>query len=127
MTSREDALASEGHRRIRALIVDQDECNLVLATEALTSFGAGFDVATARSIEEARTWVRTFDPELVLLDEAFSGLATDLERVDPGEPRKLVLVSSGPVLDSCPPYSAVLAKPITLGSLLGVTRRLSFN
>ena len=114
-------------RRARALIVDQDECTLVLATEALTSFGPGFDVATARSIEEARTWVRTFEPELVLLDEAFAELAGDL---DPAEPvaRKLVLVSSsGPATPPAPGYFDVLEKPVTLSSLLGVARRVQSN
>jgi len=118
------AMAGTPTRRARALVVDQDECNLVLATEALTSFGPGFDVATARSLEEARTWVRTFQPELVLLDEAFADLAADL---DPTEPlaRKLVLVSSAnPRPASLPAYFDVLEKPVTLSSLLGVARRV---
>jgi hypothetical protein len=93
----------------------------VLATETLTSFGPGFDVATARTAEEARTWMGTFDPELVLLDEAFSELVDDFHGGN-GE-RRLVLLSSLPETGERGRYFEVLGKPLTLGSLLAVSKR----
>jgi DNA-binding response OmpR family regulator len=119
---------SGARRKTRALIVDGDERTLVLATEALTSFGPGFDVATARSLDEARVWVHTFDPELVLLDEAFADLALDLRRTQMDRPLKVVLVtSSTEEPHDGHPYFEVLAKPVTLSSLLRVARRTQLH
>ncbi len=53
--------------RPRALIVDPDDGFLAFAAEALHSFRPGFEVATARTLDQADEWLETFHPDLLLL------------------------------------------------------------
>lgn len=67
--------------KLRALVVDRDETFLAFAAEALHSFRPGFDVATARSAEQAAEWLDTFSPDLLLMgsdDDALEVFARDL-------------------------------------------------
>ena len=62
-----------GSRTIRrALVVDDEEESLAFAAEALHSFAPGFEVATARNLEQADAWLDTFPPDVLLLDRKFS-------------------------------------------------------
>ena len=57
----------DGPVRPRALIVDCDDGFLAFAAEALHSFRPGFEVATARTLDQAGEWLETFHPDLLLL------------------------------------------------------------
>jgi DNA-binding response OmpR family regulator len=59
--------------RMKALVLDDDEEALAFAAEVLSSFAPGFDVATARDLEEAILWLGVFHPNLLLLEPRLCG------------------------------------------------------
>lgn len=120
--------------RRRALIVDGDAGSLAFAAEVLNSFRPGFEVATARDLGEAREWLDTFHPDLVLL-----GLEHTLEQTGPragtllDDPRmrdcKVVVISDEPDAGSALPAGPlargqVLSRPLKLQTLLSAVRGL---
>jgi DNA-binding response OmpR family regulator len=111
---------------MRALVVDSDEDVLVFAAEALNSFAPGFDVATARGLEEAVLWLDVFPPDILLLDPALCGGRLEaLSQKVRGDYRsrhcKIVAVSAEPAWDGA---DAVLSKPLQLEPLLDTVRLL---
>jgi DNA-binding response OmpR family regulator len=111
---------------MRALVVDVDEDVLVFAAEALNSFAPGFDVATARDLEEAVLWLDVFPPDIVLVDPTLCGgrLETLSKKVRAdyrSRHCKIVAVSAEPAWDG---VDAVLSKPLQLEPLLDTVRLL---
>lgn len=112
--------------RMRALVVDSDEEVLVFAAEALNSFAPGFDVATAKDVEEAVLWLDVFPPDVLLLDPEVCGGGIErlLERVRAdfrSRHCKIVAFTVDPGRNG---VDAVLAKPLQLERLLDTVRRL---
>ncbi len=122
--------------RRRALVIDSDgECR-AFAAEALHSFRPGFDVATARDLDEAQSWLETFQPDLVLvnLDEpgpAIEALTERLGRGPLGSRPQVVLCVDDPSDEAQATAltqlgaRALLPRPLDLGALLGAVRRLT--
>ncbi|MGH8915742.1 MAG: Gfo/Idh/MocA family oxidoreductase, partial [Acidimicrobiia bacterium] len=54
--------------RHRVLVVGTDEQQLAFVTRALEAFRPGFEVATARTPEEASRWMEAFSPEVIIHD-----------------------------------------------------------
>ena len=112
--------------RMRALVVDADEDVLVFAAEALNSFAPGFDVATARDLEEAVLWLDVFPPDVLLLDPVVCGGSIEKlsERIRAdyrSRHCRIVAVSADPTWGGA---DAVLAKPLQLEPLLDTVRHL---
>ena len=112
----------ETEYRHRVLVVGTDEHQLSFVTRALEDFRPGFDVATARTPEEASRWIEAFSPEVIILDADLTA-ATEpdsqrwLETV--GSTSVLVLGAEQPGLL---PEATMLAKPLRLPSLLSAMR-----
>jgi DNA-binding response OmpR family regulator len=120
--------------RQKALIVDDDEGVLAFAAEALHSFSPGFDVATARSLEQARQWLHTFHPDLAILDldlpDGRGDQLASLLREDPRTRGCRILLVSEDITDELrraherTGTQAVLGKPVRLQPLLATVRSL---
>ncbi len=119
--------------RKKALVVDEDAGVLAFAAEALNSFRPGFDVATARSVDEAAAWLDTFFPDLLLLGLDPASSAEDLAVALRSDSRtshcQIIVMAQNPATEIRlnPVWvgaQAVLAKPIGLKTLLTTVRRL---
>ena len=116
-------------RTFRALVVDADQETLAFTAEALNSFVPGFEVATARTLEEAGAWLERFRPDVVLLDMRSSCDGADgfLARIR-DDPRtrscRIVLLSriGSPGPSDLDAGIALLRKPFGLGELLATVR-----
>jgi DNA-binding NtrC family response regulator len=91
-------------RRLRALVVDEDDGVLAFAAEALHSFRPGFEVATARNPRQAREWLGSMEPDLLLTD-----------------PTRMDEILRDPRLRNCKIMG--LSKPLRLQSLLSAVRK----
>ena len=119
---------------MRALVVDDDEEVLVFAAEALNSFAPGFDVATARDLEEAVLWLDVFSPDILLLNPELCGgnvlkMAERLKADHRTRNCKIVAVSTGKsarvvIAPAEIGADAALAKPLQLQALLDTVRLL---
>ncbi len=126
--------AGEPAARKRVLVVDDDPGVLGFAAEALDSFRPGFEVATARSGEQALAWLEGFRPHLILVSCGRSGEAGDgLRSVVVGDPRtahcKIIAMSESLAAEmrlnpARLRVHATLTKPLKLKTLLSTVRRL---
>lgn len=115
----------EAEERHRVLVVGTDEEQLGFVTRALEAFRPGFEVATARTPEEASRWIEAFSPEVILLDADIAAAAEPnsqqwLETM--GSTSVLVLGGEQPTLL---PEAIRLAKPLRLPSLLSAIREVA--
>lgn len=118
----------------RALVVDPDPELLAFAATALGSFRPGFDVATARSIEDAAAWLETFYPDLLILavdrlGDNVDGFMLSLRSDRRTSTCSIIALADRPsdelrLNPARVRADALLARPIGLRSLLGVVRRL---
>jgi DNA-binding response OmpR family regulator len=113
--------------RRRALVVDRDEAHLAFVAEALSSFRPGFEVATARDLDQAEEWLDTFHPDLLLLDLDLPVEATDhlTERLreDP-RTRNCKILGIGPDRPAARRAEATLPRPLHLKTLLSAVQKL---
>jgi len=128
------AVRGEPHKRLRALVVDDDLEILAFAAEALNSFAPGFDVATARDTQQAAAWLETFQPDLLVAELKFGSDGTaslpGRLRADPRTRQCRILITSSfapgdPRVEQARlEADAVLLKPIGLPFLLDTIRRV---
>jgi CheY-like chemotaxis protein len=114
--------------RMKALVIDDDEEVLAFAAEVLNSFAPGFDVATARDLEEAILWLGMFHPDLLMVDprlcgDKLSAITAALQGDHRSRGCKIVVLSSNVLLEWFREPErfgahAILAKPLQLQDLL---------
>ena len=114
--------------RMKALVIDDDEEVLAFAAEVLNSFAPGFDVATARDLEEAMLWLGVFQPDLLLVDpklcgDKLSAITATIQGVHASSGCKIVLLSGDVPAEwfrepARMGVHAILAKPLQLQDLL---------
>ena len=83
-----DVALSVDHRAARGRVLAVDDDRQVGATVRDVLTDVGFVVRTAQGGEEALALVRTFDPDVVLLDVMMPGMSGDevLDRLHAGHP-----------------------------------------
>lgn len=125
-SSRSNGQRDDAEVRHRVLVVGTDEPLLGFVTRALDAFRPGFEVATARTPEEARNWMETFRPEVIILDGDLAAAA------EPGSDRWLETMASTSVLllgaeqQDQLPGATILTKPLRLPSLLSAMREVAW-
>ena len=112
---------------MKALVVDADEEVLVFAAEALNSFAPGFDVATARDLDEAVLWLDVFPPDVLLLapeigEGSIERLSARIRADHRSRHCKIVAVVRGG--SAWNGADAVVVKPLRLEQLLDTVRLL---
>ena len=120
--------------RLKALVIDDDEGVRAFAAEALNSFAPGFDVATARDVEEAILWLGAFHPDLLLIDsrlwdDGFSAVSSAFRQDLRNKDCKIVMLGRRSRLDvflGPDPIEThgLLDKPLQLRSLLQTVQSL---
>ena len=108
----------------RVLVASPDESLLHLATDALSSFRPGFNVATASKASHALEWLRSFEPHLLVLDLELFGPDNGFHGFPPGI--KMILVGSQ-IRPQPEDARSILEKPVELPVLLGAIQQVSYE
>ncbi len=121
------ALASDGDR-LRLLVVD-DDLPVLRACKEIAQ-GVGFDVTATSTSEEARSFVRTHAPDVVLMDLKMpAGGLSLLEEIRTARPRAAVVVMTAfATVTSAVEAMRIgatdyLTKPFAMDELVGVLER----
>lgn len=111
----------------RVLVASPDESLLHLATDALSSFRPGFNVATASKASHALEWLQSFGPHLLILDLELSGPASLLDHLPPSHIETILVRADRPgtwpgqIADG----RSVLTRPVDLPTLLAAVHRVN--
>ena len=121
-----NGLRDDAEGRHRVLVVGTDERLLGFVTRALQAFRPGFEVATARTPEEACHWLEAFRPQVIIVDGDLAAASESTRE------RWLKALSSASVLllgaepPNLLPEATMLAKPLRLPSLLSAMREVAW-
>lgn len=110
-------------RKHRVLVISEDSSLLGMVSRALDAFEPGYNVVTASTPHDAMSWMESFPPQVVILDEELT--------VDSGagDDRWLEALGSLPVLlvgtgSTHFIGATVLSKPVHLPSLLSALKEI---